>query len=292
MKNKQATYWKIDALLFTGFVVAFWLDLTGLWFHQWLGLFIGIFALVHMFMHWKWVKTTFSAHVLKPSNRSHWYVLLDGGLLFGLIGIVFTGIIMSTWLQVNLNNYSTWLTVHIVVSITTLAILVIKLAAHGKWIVAVSRKVFSASQSRQILVKNSLQPVFVKQEAYDRRAFLRMMGIVGAASVFALTRAADGLSFVEAESIESVESEKDAVDRTSATQSLQPATGTTAESTPTQGVVTTTSITEEPIAVSTQVIPTQSSCVIRCQKGCSYPGRCHRYTDSNANGYCDNGECL
>ncbi len=35
-----------------------------------------------------------------------------------------------------------------------------------------------------------------------------------------------------------------------------------------------------------------SSCVVRCRRGCSYPGHCRRYVDSNGNGRCDLGECL
>jgi hypothetical protein len=35
-----------------------------------------------------------------------------------------------------------------------------------------------------------------------------------------------------------------------------------------------------------------SGCVVRCERGCSYPGHCRRYTDSNQNGRCDLGECV
>ena len=35
-----------------------------------------------------------------------------------------------------------------------------------------------------------------------------------------------------------------------------------------------------------------SNCVVLCPNGCSYPGRCRRYVDSNNNQRCDLGECL
>jgi hypothetical protein len=35
-----------------------------------------------------------------------------------------------------------------------------------------------------------------------------------------------------------------------------------------------------------------SACQVRCNRRCSYPGHCRRYTDSNKNGRCDLGECL
>jgi len=292
MKNKQTTYWKIDAALLAGFLTAFWLDLTGLWLHQWLGIFVGIFAIIHMLIHWKWIKTTIASFTLKISKKSRKYLLLDVGLLAGFSGIVFTGVIMSTWLQLDLNNYTTWLSVHIMVSIVTLVILLVKLAVHGKWIVAASRKVFSGSSYRPSPLGNSTQVQLQMQEVNDRRAFLRIMGIVGAASIFALSRAADGLSFANAESLESSVIEGDAAGIATATQGTTQTAYPTATAMVTQASTATTAVTEEPIVVTTQAVPTQSSCVIRCQKRCSYPGHCGRYVDRNSNGYCDNGECL
>jgi hypothetical protein len=292
MKNKQTSYWKLDTFLFLGFLTSFWLDLTGLWLHQWLGIFVGAFAIIHMFIHWKWIKTTIATFTSKVSIKSRRYMMLDIGLLSGFIGIIFTGVIMSTWLQLNLDNYTAWLTAHIAISISALIILLFKLAVHGKWIVAASRKVFSRSSSRQAPLANLSQVQLQIQEANDRRAFLRMMGIVGAASVFALARAADGLSFANAESLESSEIEGDAEDGFTATHGTTQTANPTATPVFTQASTATTAATEEPIVVATQAVPTQSSCVIRCQKRCAYPGHCGRYVDSNSNGYCDNGECL
>ena len=54
-KNKQN--WLIDGVLFLGFLVTFFLDFTGLAWHQWLGILIGSIALYHLLIHWKWVLT-------------------------------------------------------------------------------------------------------------------------------------------------------------------------------------------------------------------------------------------
>ncbi len=40
-QDKQKRNWIIDAVLFGGFLVALWLDLTGLAVHQWLGIAVG-----------------------------------------------------------------------------------------------------------------------------------------------------------------------------------------------------------------------------------------------------------
>ncbi|MCK5794063.1 MAG: hypothetical protein KAH12_05130 [Anaerolineales bacterium] len=43
--------WLIDAFLFVGFLLTFFLDLTGLTIHQWLGIGVGSFALYHILAH-------------------------------------------------------------------------------------------------------------------------------------------------------------------------------------------------------------------------------------------------
>ncbi|MBN1312798.1 MAG: hypothetical protein JXB30_15395 [Anaerolineae bacterium] len=34
------------------------------------------------------------------------------------------------------------------------------------------------------------------------------------------------------------------------------------------------------------------TCIVRCSRQCSYPGRCRRYVDVNQNNLCDFGECM
>jgi hypothetical protein len=62
-----------------------------------------------------------------------------------------------------------------------------------------------------------------------------------------------------------------------------------------QTAVTTTSTQNGAANQSTAATSTQAqssnSCTVRCNKGCSYPGHCRRYTDSNNTGRCDLGEC-
>jgi anaerobic selenocysteine-containing dehydrogenase len=90
----------------------------------------------------------------------------------------------------------------------------------------------------------------------SRRDFLQVMGIVGGAGAVAFVSAASSLgSSLTAEASEAV------------TES-------------------------EPVASQAQAATAASSCSVLCPRGCSYPGRCHRYQDSNQNGRCDLGECV
>ena len=50
--------------------------------------------------------------------------------------------------------------------------------------------------------------------------------------------------------------------------------------------------TSRQAAVSSQQGSTTSNCVVRCNRRCSYPGHCRKYTDSNNYGKCDLGQCV
>jgi len=101
-----------------------------------------------------------------------------------------------------------------------------------------------------------------------RRQFLSWMGLVGAAAVVAActNQGTTGTIVGSASSTQET-----------STEALPTAV---AQPTPTA-------------AASTQTGTSfSSSCVQRCPGGCSYPGRCKRYTDANGNGRCDLGECI
>jgi len=99
--NQQKSNWILDALLFTGFVIAFVLDLTGLSLHQWLGVLIGLFAFYHLILHWDWVIAVGLRFWGKTSAQARLYYLLDGLLLFGLFLIIGSGLVVSTWFNLN-----------------------------------------------------------------------------------------------------------------------------------------------------------------------------------------------
>jgi hypothetical protein len=112
----------------------------------------------------------------------------------------------------------------------------------------------------------------------DRRRFLALMGAVGVAAVIAIGHVLDDEKGVLAdESVLAglIPEETGQQQTASSTQSL----GSSQQATPTPS---TTSSANPPAA----------GCVVRCNKGCSYPGHCRRYVDTNKNNRCDMGECL
>ena len=82
--QKQKWFWILDLTLFTGFLVAFFLDLTGVSLHQWLGVAVAAFTILHLILHWNWVKTLTCRLFERNVGRSGTYYVIDAFLFGGL----------------------------------------------------------------------------------------------------------------------------------------------------------------------------------------------------------------
>ena len=131
MNTKQKTNWWIDLILFAGFITTYFFDLTGVAVHQWIGIFSATLSACHLFIHWDWVGEVSQRFFAKTSNQARFYYVLDGLLLLGIVLIGITGLAISTWLNI-----------HITISIAALVILFVKLAFHWRWIVHAARKIW------------------------------------------------------------------------------------------------------------------------------------------------------
>ena len=302
MNSKQKTNWWIDVLLLLNFLVTFFLDITGLIAHQWLGILSFAIAAFHLFLHRKWIRTTAKHFFRKRFGKERLYFAVDLSIMLGFVSITLTGVVMSTWLNLALPNYDSWRTLHIFNSITTLVAILLKLVLHMRWIEQATRKMLTRAVS--VPAKNLVvQPAVDNSKRMGRRQFLISLGVVSTASVMALASASKSL----AETIntsDSAELETEATPTTTNTQTATQNVEATATEQATETIeatsqpkVTVVSPTQTATEAATQSIPTavptaETNCTVRCGRGCSYPGHCHRYTDANANNLCDLGECL
>ena len=205
--------------------------------------------------------------------------------MLGVVVMVETGLMISTWFSLDLYNYAAWLDIHIYSSVITLGITVLKLGLHWRWIVCNAKKIFARRDTLRIPqpLTPILMPLPVNQKSVDRRHFLILMGAVGAASAVAASNVFSKIKDVESATVtQSVTSSTKA--------SLVPSTATILPTTALQTSATPAPVvTAEPAATYTSPV---TSCTVRCPRGCSYPGHCRRYTDANQNNRCDLGECL
>jgi len=282
-ETSSKTHWWIDLFLLVGFLAAFYVNLTGVSMHQWLGLAITILALVHLILHWDWVKAVFTRLFVKSSARARVYLLLDVLIMLGAAVMFETGLVISTWFNLDLSNYADWLDIHVYSSVIALGITVLKLGLHWRWIVSVAKKLFG--KRAVIPVARPLQPVvvpvLVNQKSVDRRHFLMLMGAISGVSVLAATNVLSKVNAVQSASSTQLVASDPLAETTSPTATP-----------PSSTAVTTSPAATAAAAPQAQGVTTSQGCTVRCPRGCSYPGHCRRYTDGNNNGRCDLGECL
>jgi len=283
----------IDLIALIGMLLSFMPDLTGLAVHEWLGLAVGGVVLVHLLQHWQWVLTVSQGLLHKNSKVISRY-LIDAVLGLDLLVMVGTGLMISSLLMLPLANYNTWRLIHVVSSYGFLAVLGLKIAIHWDWVVKAFSRMFETKAGN--MVKDQ-----------ERRKFFRTCLIGGAAFVVAFSEYKEWQRKTAV--LDSVNNSSD--DSSAATTSqnentqANTATNTAAnvdEATPT---VTETAAAEPISVTSTPAQPTAAAMpeaavetvaitgVVRCNKACSYPGRCRKYQDTiTQNGKCDLGEAI
>ena len=281
MNAKNKLKWLLNALLFLGFILNFFLGLTGVIVHQWLGLVVGAIALFHLINHWEWVKAVISRFLRECANRSRLFFILDAALMLGLGLIILTGLIISTWVGLMGSAYEVWHRLHILNSMVTLGLLIAKLLLHWKVIANAFKKVFI---SQPVCMPSLIATIPVENASViSRRDALRVMGAVSLVGAIAMTKAGLGLS---------IATNTDNLTSQSNNQLPQPQVSTAiAQTTPQVNQVNNPAPTVTVAPVASQHA---SPCEYRCPRGnhCSFPGRCRLYTDNNNNGFCDLGECL
>jgi len=308
--SKSKTHWIIDTVLFAGFVFAFLLDLTGLSLHQWLGIGLGVLAFHHLVGHWNWVVVITDRLFKHTSGQARRCYIIDVGLLLGFYLILLTGLAISTWVVLPLSppEYIGLKNIHVAVSIITLLLVIVKVGLHWRWIITTANR-HILTREKSTGRRRSRRLVSARVSA-DRRDFLKLMSLVSAAAVVATGSALDGIYWPSDEepvdNIDIVKAPQQNIDipktvPTSAQVLQLPTAPPQVLSQPT--LIQTDTPTEiPPLSTPTQVesppptlileSPSSPSCVVRCNRRCSYPGRCRRYVDANQNGLCDLGECM
>ncbi len=314
-KQTNKTNWWIDLILFIGFILAFLLEITGLSLHQWGGLFICILAVYHLLRHWKWVVNILKRINLRNTGSQRIRFFIDLLLLFGFEIILLTGLLISSWFDLPLNNYLLLRNIHVIASISALVLLFVKIAVHVQWINSTAQKLFYPSSKYSLPQKTGETALLAYSK--ERREALRLMGTVGIASFAAMliggSKTLQSLleedQVVDAQTVSTTASTPTSTPGNTPSATAAPTSSTEladpqihnkrrnrgqseSTSTPTPGAAqdySSPQLTATPTPTST---PGASDCIIRCSKGCAYPGSCRRYIDENMNGLCDLGECL
>jgi len=110
----------------------------GLGFHEWAGLIIGLFFILHKVLNWGWIKKVTVCFFRTTPARARLNYVLDVALLVGLVLMILSGIAIAktidfSWLNLG-GSRMFWRTMHTSSSFITLALFGIHLGLHWNWV--------------------------------------------------------------------------------------------------------------------------------------------------------------
>ncbi len=110
----------------------------GISFHEWAGLVIALFFILHKILNWGWIKKVTVGFFTRCTGRARFNYILDILLLAGLTLIVLSGIAIAktidfSWLDLS-GSPRFWRVMHTSSSLITLALFGIHLGLHWKWV--------------------------------------------------------------------------------------------------------------------------------------------------------------
>ena len=110
----------------------------GLEFHEWAGLVIGIFFILHKLLNWGWIRKVNVLFFSRATWRARLNYILDVLLLAGLVLMILSGIAIArtidfSWLQVGGSRWF-WRVMHTSSSLITLVLFGIHLGLHWNWV--------------------------------------------------------------------------------------------------------------------------------------------------------------
>jgi len=113
----------------------------GIRFHEWAGLIICLFYILHKALNWTWIKETSKRLFRGISGRARLNYILDVLLLVGFTLIVMSGMAISktidfSWLGFDQSHRMIYRSMHTSVSMITLIIAAIHLGLHWGWVTA------------------------------------------------------------------------------------------------------------------------------------------------------------
>ncbi len=110
----------------------------GLGFHEWAGLIIGLFFLLHKAVNWTWIKKVTVCFFRSSPGRARLNYVLDVLLLAGMVLMILSGIAIArtinfAWLNLG-GSRMFWQVMHLSSSYITLALFGVHLGLHWKWV--------------------------------------------------------------------------------------------------------------------------------------------------------------
>ncbi|MEA4906222.1 MAG: DUF4405 domain-containing protein [Chloroflexi bacterium] len=153
----------IDLAILAAFLVAGQPRLTGESLHEWLGLGLGLFILIHLLLHWNWIQQVVLRFFKNLFHTSRLKFLVDVFLFIAFTGLMMSGVMIShsvlPWLGITLASGGAWKAVHSLLANVTLVLAAVHFALSWNWVKTMSRRYLAAPLAGLFKPRRSLAVV-------------------------------------------------------------------------------------------------------------------------------------
>lgn len=130
----------IDAVLLLAYLVSANPATTGLAIHEWISIGVLLVALVHTVLHWDWTLETARRFFGKLAVAPRWNLVIDAGIFLALIVVTVSGLGVSRYVLIAFDyvapGYFVWKPMHAISAVVLLALVIVHLVMHWKWVAA------------------------------------------------------------------------------------------------------------------------------------------------------------
>ncbi|MGB9672617.1 MAG: DUF4405 domain-containing protein [Anaerolineales bacterium] len=167
---KTKTNFVIDFIIFMTFLIVSEPALTGLAWHEWIGLAFFGTIVVHLLLHWDWVIQVSRRYFRNLLHTSRLNYVIDFVLLVAFVMIGLSGLMISRTLLplfgIHFTRVSSWRLIHNFSANLMLFLVAIHFAMHWKWIVHQVKRFGDVFAKRQP-GESKLQPAVIRVENED-----------------------------------------------------------------------------------------------------------------------------
>ncbi len=142
--NTNKTNLLIDAGVLIGFLISAAPHLTGNTWHEWIAIGLALVLLVHLALHWDWVKKVAGHYFKKLLHNSRLQFVVDLLIFIGFVLVMLSGIMISEsfsrTLGLQIEGGQNWKMVHKLSGEWIVYLVAVHVGLQWKWIINMVRR--------------------------------------------------------------------------------------------------------------------------------------------------------
>ncbi|MFC1233796.1 cytochrome b/b6 domain-containing protein [Vibrio sp. F74] len=148
-QNLQKTRYAMDGLLLLGFMLVSAPQSTGVPLHEWFSLIFAIPFVIHILLHWDWIKSSYRRMSSGASKKEKFSIVWAYILYLVMLLVFVSGFLVSVSLlpafNIDLHIQDFWSKIHHDSATLIMPVIGIHLALYWNWIVKLTKRMTAKS---------------------------------------------------------------------------------------------------------------------------------------------------